>query len=311
MKVLGINISHDASICVYENNKISDFWVEERFNNEKKWYPDNCNEEFNDIFYLSILKKINFKPDLVCYSSYTKEKRKNSNKKIIESLQKQLDNPKYYFDDKKHHVYHALCGFYFSKFDEAISLVIDGGGAHPFLDGFQEFDSIFYVNKKNIFTIFQHLSNIRYMIRGKNIENYSDHTFQDFKENTEFLFTSKSNPGFDFNRMTPAAGFGNEHGKLMGLSSYAYSYENFNLNYNQVKMAKETQEKSFLKTCKLIEKCLTYKNIKNIVLSGGYFLNCSNNFKYVKKYPDLNFFVDPIPHDGGTSIGVCLYNDYK
>ena len=47
----------------------------------------------------------------------------------------------------------------------------------------------------------------------------------------------------------------------------------------------------------------------NIVLSGGYFLNCSNNFKYVKKYPNINFFVDPIPHDGGTAIGATVYYD--
>ena len=40
---------------------------------------------------------------------------------------------------------------------------------------------------------------------------------------------------------------------------------------------------------------------------GGYFLNCSNNFKYVKQFPNLNFFVDPVPHDGGTAIGACIY----
>ena len=44
-------------------------------------------------------------------------------------------------------------------------------------------------------------------------------------------------------------------------------------------------------------------------MSGGYFLNCSNNFKYVEKYPDLNFFIDPIPHDAGTAIGAAIYYD--
>ena len=97
----------------------------------------------------------------------------------------------------------------------------------------------------------------------------------------------------------------------MGLSSYAYCQNKYNLNYEKVNLAKEAQEKSFEKTCVLIEKALKFNNTSNIVLSGGYFLNCSNNFKYVKKYPNLNFFVDPIPHDGGTAIGACLYNDYK
>ena len=41
-------------------------------------------------------------------------------------------------------------------------------------------------------------------------------------------------------------------------------------------------------------------------------MNCLNNFKLVKKYPKLNFFVDPIAHDGGTAIGAALYyENYK
>jgi predicted NodU family carbamoyl transferase len=41
-------------------------------------------------------------------------------------------------------------------------------------------------------------------------------------------------------------------------------------------------------------------------------LNCVNNFKYVQKFKDINFFIDPVPHDAGTAIGVALYcNDYK
>ena len=62
----------------------------------------------------------------------------------------------------------------------------------------------------------------------------------------------------------------------------------------------------------MIERSQKISNVKNIILSGGYFLNCVNNFKYVKKYPNLNFFVDPIPYDAGTAIGVSLYyENYK
>ena len=44
----------------------------------------------------------------------------------------------------------------------------------------------------------------------------------------------------------------------------------------------------------------------NIVLSGGYSLNCTNNYKYLQSFPDINFFVDPVPHDGGTAVGCAL-----
>ena len=78
----------------------------------------------------------------------------------------------------------------------------------------------------------------------------------------------------------------------------------------KLKQQKKTQEISFNNTCKLID--IAKNKSKNIILSGGCALNCSNNFKYVKKYPDLNFFVDPIPHDAGTAIGVAIYYDnYK
>ena len=32
-----------------------------------------------------------------------------------------------------------------------------------------------------------------------------------------------------------------------------------------------------------------------------------NNFKLVKHFAGLNFFVDPIPYDGGTAVGAAYY----
>jgi carbamoyltransferase len=100
---------------------------------------------------------------------------------------------------------------------------------------------------------------------------------------------------------------GYDSGKVMGLSSYGYSKKKYDLYYNKLKKAKKLQEKSFEYTCALIDKALFYSNIKNIVLSGGYFLNCVNNFKYVKKYPQLNFFVDPVAHDGGLLLDLLYF----
>jgi carbamoyltransferase len=314
MKILGINISHDFSICIYEDNKVKDLWYEERYNLIKNWYPDE-NREFKHHL-ISILKNINFKPDLVCYSSFYRGQSHtiNDDYKIIENIQKQLDNPNYFFNIHHHHIYHALCSFYFSKFDEAMSIVIDGGGTQPFDDQYQEMESIFYLNKKQVYSLYQHLSNRRFIRTTHNVENYSDHRFLIFKDSIEYIFTSESVGGFDFARTCDLIGFkgGEDSGKLMGLSSYANTDKKYPLNYEHVKLAKKVQEKTFNSTCELIEKAYEYKKVKNFVLSGGYFLNCSNNFKYIKKYPNFNFFVDPIPHDGGTAIGACVYYDkYK
>lgn len=72
-------------------------------------------------------------------------------------------------------------------------------------------------------------------------------------------------------------------------------------------LAKKAQKETLEHTSRLIEKFTNETGEKNVVLSGGYFLNCTNNYEYLKRFPHLNFFVDPIAHDGGTAIGAAKY----
>jgi predicted NodU family carbamoyl transferase len=311
MKILGVNISHDFSVCLYENKIVKELYFEERFIKKKYWIP----KEDNDIFILSLFKKINFIPDIVIYSSFQRTENTNSDEKIIKKIQKQLDNPPYFFEKKNHHIYHACSSFYHSKLDEAMSIVIDGGGSCPLNFNYREICSIFYVNRKKIFKLFQHLSNYESIFLPDRFpleQEYSELGYTFFEDGAEYISSSLKIGGLSFKRACKSTNLIKEPGKLMGLASYAYSKEKFNLNYEEVEIAKKVQEKSFKETCELIEKAYNYKKIKNFVLSGGYFLNCSNNFKYVKRYPEFNFFVDPNPSDGGTSIGACVYYDnYK
>tara|TARA_R110002073_G_scaffold336393_1_gene532933 strand:- start:2928 stop:4649 length:1722 start_codon:yes stop_codon:yes gene_type:complete len=60
----------------------------------------------------------------------------------------------------------------------------------------------------------------------------------------------------------------------------------------------------------LIEKATNMTGKKNIVISGGYGLNCVANYYYKKRFPDLNIFVDPISHDGGTALGLAKLGHY-
>ena len=54
----------------------------------------------------------------------------------------------------------------------------------------------------------------------------------------------------------------------------------------------------------MIKKVLEMTPTKNIILSGGYFMNCVNNFKYRKYFSDdIKFFIDPIPYEAGTCFG--------
>jgi predicted NodU family carbamoyl transferase len=315
MKILGINISHDFSVCVYENEKITKYFMEERFIFQKNFrLEDSFKDKKNFVF--SLFKEIDFKPDLVIYSSFGRIWNKVTDEELIQQLQEQLDNPPFYFNKKNHHIYHACSSFYFSNFSEAMGIVIDGGGACPDKIGYQEIQSIFYINKNKIIKLFQSLSNLRGLRISPDFNtlynNYSNYDFLAFKDGVETIFSSLCLGGMNFIEACELTNMSGKYGELMGLSSYGYTDKKFNLNYDYVKIAKDTQEKTFNETCLIIEKAYNYKKINNFVLSGGYFLNCSNNFKYVKKYPHINFFVDPVPHDGGTAIGACIYYDkYK
>lgn len=44
---------------------------------------------------------------------------------------------------------------------------------------------------------------------------------------------------------------------------------------------------------------------ENIVIAGGYGLNCVANYYLKKRFPHLNIYVEPVANDAGTSIGVA------
>ena len=72
-------------------------------------------------------------------------------------------------------------------------------------------------------------------------------------------------------------------------------------------LAHKLQEETYNHTCRMIQKTIDMTGKNKIVMSGGYFLNCVNNYKYTKAFPEVEFFVDPIPHDAGTAIGAAKY----
>jgi predicted NodU family carbamoyl transferase len=315
MNILGINISHNVSIAFYIDKKITNFYEEDRFNFQKNFEI----KSLDDTFLISLDEKLNFKPDIVCYASYPRNETvrkfhwsdpKVINTNIIEKIQKQLNNIPYFFNELDHHIYHLTNVFYFSSFEEAMGIIIDGGGAtHKQHFGYEEKESIYYINKKEIIKKYQHYSNREFCLIDKSIFDASQHTMRRFENGVEIDYSSKAVGGHLFMLVSNILELGHEPGKTMGLSSYSKTNKEYGLNKKHIELAQYAQDETFKRTCQLIEKAYDYKKIKNFVLSGGYFLNCSNNFKYVKRYPELNFFVDPIPTDAGMASGVCIYYD--
>ena len=64
---------------------------------------------------------------------------------------------------------------------------------------------------------------------------------------------------------------------------------------------------------RVIRKAVEMSGNKNVVLSGGYGLNCVANYHYLQALKDegINFYVEPISNDAGTAIGAALMHWYK
>jgi len=59
----------------------------------------------------------------------------------------------------------------------------------------------------------------------------------------------------------------------------------------------------------LIRKAVEMTGQKNVVVSGGYGLNCVANYHYLEALKDegINLYVEPVSNDAGTAMGAALY----
>ena len=292
-KTLGINISHHCSFAYFEDDILKEYYEEDRFNKIKNYKPED-DESGNYTYQYEVLKK--FKDttfDVVVFATYDRG-HLQIELPIVKHILEQVKCKKYYFKNYNHHIYHATCGYYFSKFDEAIALISDGGGEMEMQKNFRALQSIFLINKKQIVPKYKYLSNAELDYFNNFVP-----TEINVKKDIDYVMSNKSKAGRKYLDYLVKAGFKEgEEGQMMGFAPY-----------NDI--ANEAQEETFKDIIDLVEKAKEYSSCKNIILSGGYHLNCSNNFKLVKLYPEFNFFVDPIPYDGGTAVGaVCYYENY-
>lgn len=246
-----------------------------------------------------------------------------------------------------HHLGHAASAFYGSGFDTAVAIVVDGAGSlhqekmdeegkstagyetesiyhcsypHEFdalykrysndnclyyNNGIQEFDSSVTITKAYEAVTFY--LGFGFIEAGKTMGlspyGKEDETIPDFfvagKGNKNLLLPYYPGGAFidedrftDLKRVYNPKDWHNDLSLLRDIDK--------NLAY---KIQKQAEEQMF----DLIQKALDISGENNVVISGGFGLNCVANYKYLKKFPGINFYIDPIAHDGGTSIGLAKY----
>ena len=92
------------------------------------------------------------------------------------------------------------------------------------------------------------------------------------------------------------------------------AFKSLNTDSIDMKMdlAYAVQEATQAQVTRLILDAIKRTGEKNVVLAGGYGLNCVANYEYRKHLPEgVNLFCEPIAHDGGTCIGAAklVYHD--
>jgi carbamoyltransferase len=339
MNIVGVNISHDTSVCLMQDGKITFYLEEERLCKVKSFLISKIPTQIktlykiknfvNQIDYLIITT---FKHDDELFDIKVAENIVNQIIKIGLNVNKIILN----LED--HHLMHAYNSFYLSSFKSAAVLIIDGSGSYSNLFSdkngmhYREIESIYKFNTQHEM-LYKHYSSFG-IIRKKPSEKFFYKTF----ENNKILLSNTLGSGQLFNAICQLILNLKEEetGKAMGMSSYGtlddekmqwfkkhdnnflFDYEFFpTLLESKIYQSASFQEKADLTkklqyetkeyTIRLIQKAIDLSNSNNVVLSGGYFQNCVNNYAYLKAFPHINFYVDPVCYDGGTAIGACLY----
>ena len=270
MRILGINLSNNGSICVLNDGEIELYLEAERLSRKKRDY--NCTK------LLKFVKDV----DKIAISDacWVQDKKKTLiSTKNIATIKKKFPNAKRYDFRDRHHLTHAACGFYNSEFEEAAVIVVDSSGSN--FDKGDECETIFHVKRGRRF--YWKVLHKRY--------------------NTE----DDIGIGLQFDMVSEKCKWGREEaGKVMGLAPYGFYQSSIGLGYLQSsnENAAATIQKDWEDRAVELVK-IASKKCNNIVLTGGCFLNVVVNYKLLKEFPDLNFYVDPIAFDGGTAIGAA------
>lgn len=330
MYILGINISHHPSSCLLKDGEVQYFIEEERLNKTKHCHIDEREEiQLKNGGHKTVrngfraIPPVDYVDHLVFASfgsMYHDPRRMDLVKKTLTSAG--ITWGEVHYDYYEHHIYHAANAFYMSGLDDAVAIIKDGCGASQKFDGveYREIESIYSCSYNGIEKLEKHYSNFE--------KDY--HYF----EHDGSTFSSHLACGWLFSKACHQSRLvhqGGDAGKLMGTAAYGkvvhdrpwYKDTNGVRHTDNMVIFEDTQSidpdnfetianyaaKLQQETCghtmHTIQRVIDKYNPKNIVLSGGYFMNCVNNYKYVTEFPDIKFFVDPIAFDCGTALGAA------
>lgn len=311
MWIAAINHLHNGSLCLYYNNELKFYIEEERLSrNKQDGFPYLCIKKLEE--YTNHIDHL-----IICgYSTDHHQSMTYSNSDM--SLYISLFKKNNLIDDRteiknfytQHHLTHASLAFYNSGFSKAAVIVVDGGGSEIIV---KDENNSFKCYEKETVYLASYPNNFE--------KHYQTLYSDDISFNVDKVDCNNNlSVGNAFEHVNRLLGFNSlDSGKTMGLSTYGKpntDVDNYNLykentyynNFNGIPaedIAFKVQKITEARLEKLVKKVSLFS--KNIIITGGYALNCVSNYNIAKKFPDINLYVEPISHDGGTCLGAAQY----
>lgn len=279
MNILGVNVSNNGAVCVLKDGDLDLYLESERITRKKM----DCQVK-------ATLDYIDDEIDVVALvdAHWSAPDKKMMSARDIAAIKRAYPDAKRIDFRDRHHLTHAACGFYRSDFEEAAVIVVDSNGSDR-SDGSDKMNPM------------METETIMHCKTGRRFHWKAVHK----------KYWDKDDRGIGklFEEVSLHCGFGaDDAGKVMGLSAYGNQmvdlYE-LKDNVSKEDSAYTIQTMWEQRAEELVNIAVKKTKCKNIVLVGGCFLNCVVNYRLVKEFPDLNFYAEPIAHDGGTSIGAA------
>ena len=343
MNILAINPGHNGSAALLVNGELK-FYIEEERLSRNKYDGNPYKGMIEALKYGVDVLVIGGTSEILPQLPWTGEDPYSG------FLRKFFPNLEVMNAGNAHHIGHAAGAFYNSGFDTAAAVIVDGSGTHRSIKVNGEWDntgfeceSIFrcdyeggihtefasyggnYDTRSVTGDMFTMDSSITLVKAYEAVSEYLGFGFIEAgktmglapygKKNTEVpeLFVEGRGNKNVFIPSYPA-GAHIDHTRFPYLTlkgnPKAWHKDSNQVTDAAMDLAWAVQNETQELVGDLIQKAVDRTGEKNIVIAGGYGLNCVANYYYKKRFPDLNIYVDPISHDGGTTIGLAKLVHY-
>jgi len=333
LNILAINPGHNASAALVRNGILEYFIEEERLSRHK--YDGNP--------FMAMLEAMEYEIDVLLLGGTTTEFHSlpwTGEDAYSALVRKKYPKVKIYNLGNEHHLGHAASAFYGSGFETAAAIVIDGAGSWHGVEnsGGFETESIYVCSYPNIFKPV--LKKYGGATDGKNIKtenlelNDAVTITKAYEAVTYYLGfgyieagkTMGLSPYGKQSEDIPQMIYGTRGDKNVFIGEYPAGARLIDTMYSNLvnpenpndwhedeseltetakNLAWRVQHDTQNAVASLVQEAITRTDQKNIVISGGYGMNCVTNYFLKQEFPEVNFWFDPICNDAGTPIGLA------